>query len=138
MSARDRYHQEFKTALENEGWTVTDDPLIVQLGEMKVKIDLGAESLIVAEKENERIAIEIKTFRHASFITDLQDAVGQYVCYQFMLKKTRSDRMLYLGIPTKVYTLYEEEPIIEIFDELNISLILYDPETEIIDKWIRN
>jgi len=109
----------------------------LQLGEMKVKIDLGAESLIVAEKENERIAIEIKTFRHASFITDLQDAVGQYVCYQFMLKRTRSDRTLYLGIPTKVYTLYEEEPIIEIFEELNISLILYDPKTEIIDKWIK-
>jgi len=137
MSARDRYHEEFKTALENEGWIVTDDPLIVQLGVIKVKIDLAAERLIIAERGDERIVIEIKTFGHLSFITDLQDAVGQYMCYQFMLDKTNSDRILYLGVPTKVYDRYEDEPILEIFEALNISLILYDPETENIDKWIR-
>jgi len=137
MSARDRYHEEFKTALENEGWTVTDDPFRVTLGLVKVQIDLAAEPLIVAERGDERIVIEIKTFGHLSFITDLQDAVGQYMCYQFMLDKTNSDRILYLGVPTKVYDRYEDEPILEIFEALNISLILYDPETENIDKWIR-
>jgi len=136
MSARDRYHEEFKTALENEGWAVTDDPLTVQLGSIPVQIDMGAERLITADKGSERIAVEVKTFRHPSFITDMYQAVGQYICYHFILKRKGSDRKLYLGMPTDTYLEYEEEPLMEIFDEYKIPLILYDYENENIDKWI--
>ncbi|MBD2292046.1 hypothetical protein H6G06_00755 [Anabaena sphaerica FACHB-251] len=34
MSARDLFHQAVRTALEKEGWIITDDPLEVELEEI--------------------------------------------------------------------------------------------------------
>lgn len=51
--ARDKYHNLVRTALENDGWIITADPLTVRVGERNVEIDIGAERLIIAEKENE-------------------------------------------------------------------------------------
>ena len=62
MSARDLFHQAVRTALEKEQWLITDDPLEVELEDTTLKIDLGAERLIAAEKGEEKIAVEIKSF----------------------------------------------------------------------------
>jgi hypothetical protein len=57
MSARDLFHQAVRTALEKEEWLITDDPLEVELEDTTLKIDLGAERLIAAEKGEEKIAV---------------------------------------------------------------------------------
>ncbi|MEZ4935014.1 MAG: element excision factor XisH family protein [Saprospiraceae bacterium] len=59
--ARDKFHYEFRKALESDGWTVTHDPLTFKIGKIQVQIDLGAERLIAAERGEEKIAVEIKT-----------------------------------------------------------------------------
>lgn len=43
-------------------------------------VDLGAEKLIAAEKEGQQIAVEIKTFRSVSDMTNLEHALGQPLC----------------------------------------------------------
>ena len=65
--ARDKFHQEVRNALENEGWKITDDPLYLKVGKIPIHIDLGAEKLIGAEKAGEKIAVEVKTFGIPSF-----------------------------------------------------------------------
>ena len=60
--AKDIFHDAIKTALEKEGWRITHDPYAFELGEVSFRIDLGAERVIAAEKGNEKIAVEIKTF----------------------------------------------------------------------------
>ncbi len=55
--ARDKYHALVREALEKEGWKITDDPLIVEAGQRKIQVDLGAERLIGAEKEGIKIAV---------------------------------------------------------------------------------
>jgi Holliday junction resolvase-like predicted endonuclease len=62
MPAKNIYHNTVKNALIKEGWTITDDPLFIQFGEVDMYIDIGAERIIAAEKENQKIAIEIKSF----------------------------------------------------------------------------
>ena len=32
MPRKDKYHQAVRTALEKDGWKITDDPLTVQVG----------------------------------------------------------------------------------------------------------
>ncbi len=137
MPARDRYHQELKNALEGEGWTVTDDPFYVGIGSTNVQIDIGAERLVIAEKEAEQVAIEIKTFRHPSLVTDLYDAVGQYICYRFILNERNSGRTLFLAMPKKTYKRLEDEPILRIFEVENIHLVIYDEKNETIQQWIK-
>nr|WP_313898253.1 element excision factor XisH family protein [Nodosilinea sp. LEGE 07298] len=62
MPARDLYHDAVRVALEKDGWTITDDPLILTIGLRSVFVDLGAEKLIAAERGTEKIAVEVKSF----------------------------------------------------------------------------
>ena len=84
--AKDKIHDSFKIALENEGWLVTDDPFFMKIGKIPILIDLGAEKFYAAEKENIKIAVEVKTFGNASFITALYEAVGKFVVYRKALE----------------------------------------------------
>lgn len=136
--ARDKFHQEVRIALENEGWRVTDDPLYMKVGNIPVHIDLGAEKLIGAEKGDEKIAVEVKTFGIPSFITALHEAVGKYIIYREALKQTNSDRVLYLAMPSNVYDLYSREPIVKnVFKSYDFKVILCKPETNKLVSWIR-
>lgn len=77
--AKDKYHDLVRLALENDGWTITNDPLRIPIGRRKAYIDLGAERLIIgASKGTEKIAVEIKTFAGASDIQDFDQAIGQF------------------------------------------------------------
>jgi len=62
MPVRDIYHNAVKNGLVKDGWTITHDPLKVELGGARLYIDLGAEQVIGAEKGTRKIAVEIKTF----------------------------------------------------------------------------
>lgn len=77
MPARDIYHNTVKNALIKDGWTITHDPLSLKLRKGKrLFVDLGAERLIAAEKDTQKIAVEIKSFVGASVMKDLEEALG--------------------------------------------------------------
>jgi len=103
MPARDYYHNTVRNALIKDGWTITHDPYRLKLTRGKnLFVDLGAERLIAAEKGIEKIAIEIKSFRSASDMKDLEEAVGQFVLYEHLLNRYEPERKLYLAIPENV------------------------------------
>ena len=52
-------------------------------------IDLAAETPIAAEKAGRKIAIEVKSFLSPSPITNLYDAIGQYIVYRRLLRRGR-------------------------------------------------
>ncbi len=99
MPRRDSDHELVVEALEREGWTITDDPLVLPYGGKEVYVDLGAERVLGAVKEDRRIAVEIKTFIGPSDVHDLEMAIGQYNLYRDILSETDPDRSLYLAIP---------------------------------------
>ena len=135
--ARDKTHAFFKETLEKEGWNVTDDPLYLKMGSIPIHIDLGAEKLIAAEKGNEKIAVEIKTFGIISFITALYEAVGKFIIYRKALAVLKPDRTLYLAIPDDVFKKIDKEPILKaVFIEEKIKLILYKTDIQLITSWI--
>ncbi len=87
MLARDIYHNAVRNALEKDSWQITKDPFILKWGTRDLYIDLGAEKLIAAEKSGEKIAVEIKSFIGASPVTDLENALGQYILYYDILTR---------------------------------------------------
>ncbi len=101
--AKDLFHDAVRRGLEKERWTVTDDPLELELEEITVKIDLGAERLIAAERGEEKIAVEIKSFIGTSAISDFHTALGQFLNYRIMLEVNEPDRLLYLAVPRETY-----------------------------------
>ncbi len=93
MSAKDIFHEAVKQALQKEQWVITHDPLKLEFGNVKFKIDLGAEKLIAAEKNSEKIAVDIKSFLNPSAITDFYSALGQFLSYRIALEAIEPERM---------------------------------------------
>jgi XisH protein len=137
MSRKDRFHQAVRKALEKEGWTITHDPLPLKVGTLRLQADLGAEKLIAAQKNHQKIAVEIKSFLRASKITDFYQAFGQFLPYKVALKRVEPDRKLYLAIPTSTYEeLFREILIQDLLEEYPVKLIVYNSDKEEIQSWI--
>ena len=83
---KDVFHYAVKKGLEKEGWLITDDPLRISVGGADMEIDLGAEKIIAAERGEQKIAVEIKSFIGTSNISDFHTAVGQFINYQVALE----------------------------------------------------
>lgn len=136
--ARDKFHYEVRSALEKEGWRITDDPLVLKSGNITIQIDLGAETLLGAEREGERIAVEVKTFGKFSFTTYFYEAVGQFIVYRNALELQEIDRVIYLALPYNVFVRFEEEPLVRrVIQQERLKLIIYDQDIQNIIKWIK-
>jgi hypothetical protein len=138
MPAKDYYHDCVKNALIKDGWTITHDPYTLTFGQKDVFVDLGAERALGAEKQGERIAVEVKSFLGASDIRDLEVAIGQYVFYRSLLARYEPGRKLFLAVPENVLANTLNEPIARpVIEDLAILLFAFSPQQEVIVKWIR-
>ncbi|MEG5033133.1 XisH family protein [Microcoleus sp. AT3-D2] len=138
MPAKDKFHELVKIALQNQDWTITHDPYHIDLGFVDFYIDLGAEQLLAATKDNEKIAVEIKTFLAPSTISEFHTAVGQFINYRIALEYDDPERTLYLAVPLDVYTRFFNYSFIQRVIERNqIPLLVYDTEKEEISQWIK-
>ena len=137
MPAHDIFHEQVRNALIKDGWTITDDPLIVPFGTTEVYIDLGAEKLIAAEKEGISIAVEIKSFLQPSVLNDFHNALGQFLNYRFALEQRDSQRVLYLAIPFDAYsTFFVQSFIQQILQHYKVAILVYSPNKEEVLQWI--
>lgn len=99
-------------------------------------IDLGAEKLIAAEREGEKIAVEIKSFVQASALYEFHLALGQYRNYELALVKEEPDRRLYLAVPEDTYNRFFTLQFIQEALEYNqVSYLVYNPDDEVVVKW---
>lgn len=136
MSARDKVHQHVVNALRKDGWTITHDPLKVRWRLRDLKVDLGAEQLLAAEKGLEKIAVEIKSFVGVSDLDDLYHAIGQFILYRRALRPTHPDRTLYLAIPAEAYIeLFRDAEGEALRQEEDIKLLVFDKQTEEVMLW---
>ena len=138
MSARDIYHDTVRRALVKDGWTITHDPLKLQYGKRKFFVDLGAEKLIAAVKGSEEIAVEIKSFVSNSEMADLENALGQYVLYENVMKVVEPHRKLYLAVADNVFeSVFEDEIGKLLLENEGMKICVFNPETEEIVRWIK-
>ena len=84
--ARDRIHEAVKNALIKDGWTITHDPYPIQYDDVDGYADLGAERLIAASRDSEKIIVEVKSFIGRSIMRDFQQSLGQYLVYKHLLE----------------------------------------------------
>ena len=137
MAAKDRFHAVVRIALEKEQWQITDDPLRLEVGGTKFEIDLSAQQLLVAERDQEKIAVEIKTFLSDSPLTDYHAALGQFLNYRLALEISDPTRILYLAVPVVAYETFFKREFAQIsLERYQIKQIIYDPIQEVIVQWI--
>jgi hypothetical protein len=138
MAARDKIHKAVRTALIKDGWEITDDPLEVEYEDVTLKIDLGAEKefLIAARKQNQKIAVEIKSFLGTSAVYELHQVVGQFLDYEQALEETDPGRVLYLAVPLDVYDIFFATRYAQaVVRKRNIRIIVISTQKEEIVEW---
>jgi len=136
MPARDIFHKAVRKALEKEQWLITHDPLSLDIGGVEMYIDLGAEKILAAEKNGQKMAVEIKSFLGNSAISEFHTAVGQFMNYRLALMEQEPERILYLAIPADVYKSFFNLKFIQrVIEQYQLKLIIYDPVNEVIVKW---
>ena len=107
LPAKDVFHEVVKKALQKDGWQITHDPLSFRVGGVNMSIDLAAEKLIAAEREGEKIAVEIKSFlEKSSAISEFDTALGQFINYRAALRRREPERILYLAVPVTTYNTF--------------------------------
>ncbi|MBE9056716.1 XisH family protein [Sphaerospermopsis sp. LEGE 08334] len=138
MSAKDVFHEVVKIALQKDGWQITNDQFTISVGGVNLSIDLAAEKLIGAEREGQKIAVEVKSFlEKSSAISEFHTALGQFINYRGALKRLQPDRVLYLAVPLTTYkTFFQLDFPKEMILENSVKMIIYDVEKEVIFQWI--
>ncbi len=138
MPAYDKYHYEVRHALEKDGWTITHDPYVVKYEEVRVQADLGAERLLAAERESQKIVVEVKSFIKPSPIQDMKEALGQYNMYSVYLEEVDPERQIYIAIRRETYErMFRQKAIQVLVQRFHIPLIIVDVEEEEIVTWIK-
>lgn len=136
MPAKNRHHDAVRDALVADGWTITDDPLFLRMGERDLFIDLAAERPGGGTVAVELIALEVQTFDGRSPVADLQQAVGQFAVYQTVLGEQQPDRALYLAVTDEVYRTILSEPLpARVLELFSVKLLVFDPITRRVTRW---
>ena len=136
MSAKDATHNVVRKALEKDGWTITQDPYYIKVGGVELYIDLGAEAMVAAEREGQKIAVEIKSFLGASSISEFHTALGQFFNYRLALEEKEPDRELYVAVPLNTYNDFFSLQFIQKVVQTTLKLLIYDEQSEVISQWI--
>ena len=136
--AKDVFHRQVKNALIKDGWRITHDPYPIRISAaIKLQIDLAAESTVAAERGNEKIAVEIKSFVSESDISSFHMALGQYLNYAQALEEQEPDRIIFLALPAATYEDFIQLPFIQrALQRYQVRLLVYEPELEEVQKWI--
>ena len=115
--------------------------------------DLGAERPIAAERNHQKLVVEVKSFVGTSKIQDLaeslgerfpspklskkKEALGQYDIYRYLLEETAPDRRLYIAVSAVVYKRFFTQDVVQlILRKHRLPLIIVDTEREEIEQWI--
>lgn len=138
MARRDFYHEAVRAALIKDGWLITADPLDLTVGEVELLADLGAEQVVAADRGNEKIAVEIKSFVGQSPVSEFHKALGQYENYRLSLEELEPNRSLWLAIPNETWNTFFQRPFIQkAVQRHQIELLIFDSFTQSILQWIR-
>lgn len=138
MPAKDLFHEAVVTALQKDGWIITHDPLYLRVGKEDSYIDLGAERIIAAEKDNEKIAVEIKSFSQPSLIYAFHEALGQFLNYLIALKKAKEDRNLFLAVTEEAYLRLQRNDLASLsIEEYGVNILVFNESQSSIVKWIQ-
>lgn len=110
----------------------------MSVGVVNLSIDLAAQKLIAAEREGQKIAVEVKSFlERSSAISEFHTALGQFINYRGALRRRQPERVLYLALPLTTYkTFFQLDFPKEMIAENQVKMLIYDVEQEVIFQWI--
>lgn len=138
MPAIDTCQPQVIHALEKDGWRIHQSPF--HLADEKRSIFVDALLTKGVNGASQQLLLtEIKCFSQVNSIThDLYTAIGQYLIYRALLRKTFNTMLLYLAIPLRAYEHIFDESVLSVIHETAINLLIVNLDTEEIVQWKPN
>ncbi len=136
--ARSRHHNTVREAIHRDGWTITQDPFPLSPRHRREADDADvAPTLIAAERNGRRIAIEIATLQGASPTADLREAAGRFVVTRALLQAADPNRQLYLAVSRRVYDrVFTGAPGEQVAAGLPLPLLVFQELPPEVRRWI--
>jgi len=137
MGRADFYREHVRKALEKDGWRITHDPLGTPFDGTEIEIDFGAERILIATKELETIAVEVKNFLHPKEkMNELNRLIGQYTNYLESFAVHDPNRKTYVAVTEEAYLRVFCMPMMAAnVKRLNMHFIIFNPYTCKIISW---
>jgi thymidylate kinase len=138
MPAKDVYHNAVKIALQKDAWIIIRENFRIQVDDegLAMFIDLVAQKLIGAEKNNRKIAVEVKSFQDQSNFYQFHAALGQFLNCRSALRDVMPDWTVYLAVPLDTYhEFFRLKFIQERIQEHDVKLLIFRPDLEEIVLW---
>jgi len=136
MPALDSCHPQIVRALEKAGWLVRPKPVELSSPVNLLYADIEAFRT-TEDDEQEIIILEAKCFLNPNTsMHDLYVAVGQYLVYQDLMRRSNIHNPLYLAIPTEVYYRIFEPIAGPIASRNEMKIVLVNLEDEVIERWL--
>lgn len=134
--ALDIFHEAVREGLKKDGWHITHENMQLQVGGVEMYVDLAAEPLIAAEKDDQKIAVEVKSFIRISDIHEFHLAIGQYRNYLLALSIRDPERVLYLAVPEEAFNRFFTLQFVQQAIQFNqVHFLVYDSLEEKIVRW---
>lgn len=110
--AKDKIHEAVRLALINDGWHITKDPFVLTTGGVDLEIDMAAEKFILAEREAEKILVEVKSLDGRSLVYDFHATIGQYIDYRDAIQDEQIERILWLALSETAFRRLQKQPFL--------------------------
>ena len=116
--------------------TSSNTPYVIEYEDLTLFADLGAERILAAQRDDDRIVVEVKSFTGRSAVREFQTALGQFELYRGILEATEPDRVLYLAVSDVIYDSFIQRPAIQLIVRRNsLKFVVVNLENEEIVQW---
>jgi hypothetical protein len=129
MPQEDRYHELVRRALAKQGWVTIAEQKRIDAEGFYFFVDLVV-------RNDETIAVEVKSFISGSNINDFKEALGQYLLYRAAFEDLAIRQQLFLAIPHAIYVSFFQIPVIRrLVVENRVHCITFDVMQEELVEW---
>ncbi len=137
--ARDIFHPIVRQALEKDGWRITHDPYPIGAMGRDYQVDLAAELMVAAEKDQQKVAVEVKSLIAASIAYEFHTVLGQYLNYRTFMAIQDPERIMYLAVKRSIYdSFFRDEATQLVLTTFSVNVVIIDEHTKTVDQWMRN
>ena len=121
----------------SDGWRITHTALQLKAGKEPRRGELWEGQLLVAEKDERKIAVAVNSFVGRSSPADIIQTWRQLGLSRPQLHAMDSDRVVYLAVRQATYSACfggtEGDLLLE---KEHMQLIVFDPRAEVIVQWV--
>jgi XisH protein len=137
MPTQDLYHDVVRNALRKDGWRITHTALQLKAARDLRGGDIWEGQLLVAEKDERKIAVAVNSFVGRSNLADVTQTFGQLALSRSQLQTMAPERVLYLAVRQATYSACFAGAEGELFlEKEHMQLIVFDPGAETIVQWV--